>query len=291
MRQHHPDRRSRSGFTLLELLVVFAIIAILTGMLLPAINKVREAALRAQCMNNLKQLGLAFHTHHDELECFPSGGWEWYTPPSYDSNGAPNIGSEQQAGWGFQILPYIDASPVWRAGARVAIATRQRVFFCPSRRAPQTVTYPDEYTPPVTGAEVTHALCDYAASNWEGTGIVRQYLPTRKSEVTDGLTTTLLLAEKRLNLAGLGSPQPDDNEGYTVGWDEDVIRRTDVAPEPDFRGTSWDKGRHFGSSHLNRMNAVFGDGSVRPVAYSIDPGVFSRLGNKSDGQAVGDGDF
>jgi prepilin-type processing-associated H-X9-DG protein len=190
---------------------------------------------------------------------------------------------------GLQILPYIDADTVWRAGAKVAIATPQKVFFCPSRRGPQIVTYPDEYTPIVAGGNVSHALCDYAASNWEGTGVVRQFKPVRRTEVTDGLTSTLFLSEKRLDLAGLGHPQPDDNEGYTAGFDEDTIRSTALPPAPDYSGGGWDQERRFGSSHIGRVNAAFGDGSVRPISYSVSPVVFSRYGNKSDGQAIDDG--
>ena len=78
--------------------------------------------------------------------------------------------AQQTAGWGFQILPHLEGDNAWNAGPAVAIATPNKLFFCRSRRIPQTVTFPDEYTPPVTGADVTHGLCDYAASNWEGTG-------------------------------------------------------------------------------------------------------------------------
>ena len=127
-----PSRRW--GFTLIELLVVIAIIAVLIGLLLPAVQKVREAANRAKCANNLKQIGLAFQMHHEQLGHFPTGGWDWWAPPTY-TGGQPLTGAPQQAGWGFQILPYVEGDNAWRAGAVTAIATPNPVFFCPSRRA------------------------------------------------------------------------------------------------------------------------------------------------------------
>jgi prepilin-type N-terminal cleavage/methylation domain-containing protein/prepilin-type processing-associated H-X9-DG protein len=277
------------GFTLIELLVVLAIVAVLIGLLLPAVQKVREAANRMSCSNNLKQIGLACHIHHDQYGFFPSGGFDWYTPPTY-VGGVPAIGAAQQAGWGFQILPFLEAENAWRAGAVIAISTPQRVFFCPSRRVPQTLTYPDQYTPPVTGSVVTHALCDYAASNLDGTGVIRQYTPTRIADITDGTSNTLLAGDKRLNLSGFGEDQPDDNEGYTAGFDEDTVRRTSVGPAPDCQGDCTGEKR-FGSSHPGRFNVVFADGSVHGISYTIDPIVFQYLGNKSDGQVFDPSSF
>src|SRR5262249_60084682 len=99
------------------------------------------------------------------------------------------------------------------------------------------------YNPPIDPTytiSIAHALCDYAAGNLEGTGVVRQLLPVRILEITDGTSTTLLVGEKRMNRAHLGSAQEDDFIGYTSGFDDEVVRTTNIPPAADYSGLSTD---------------------------------------------------
>lgn len=288
----------RQGYTLIEILVVIGIIAILIGLLMPAVQRVREAASRTQCQNNLKQLGLGFHSHHAALGYFPSGGWDWYCTPTY-INGVPAVGVKQQAGWGFQVLPFIEGDLVWRGGnatndddrIRIAMGTPNPIFFCPTRREPQTLTF--SFPGFFNQRKITIALCDYAASNYDLTGVVTQYYPVRITEIVDGASNTLMLGEKRLNLRKLGQRQLDDDLGYASAWDNDTMRSTELPPLPDYsrKGKKWDGDWRFGSSHPHLFNVVLADGSVRTITYAIDATTFRYLGDKADGQHVDLNDF
>lgn len=293
------SRNRSKGFTLIELLVVIAIIAILIGLLLPAVQKVREAANRISCSNQLKQMGVAVHNHHDSIGTLPHGGEGWWIAPGYAAAGTPFTGTQQGAGWGFQLLPFMEQENVYNGGGRTTIADCQslargtpiKTYFCPARGRPRVFTNPAWYDP-YNGVSQQFAQCDYAGSEGTGNNGAIVYNPRNSGNpitfagIADGTANTILIGEKLMDLAGLGGFQGDDNEGYTSGWDHDVIRLTSLNPRRDARtGAGWGEQR-FGSSHTSGFNAVMGDGSVRNIRYSINLTVFAAMGTRSGGEVT-----
>ncbi len=295
--------KRRSGFTLVELLVVIAIIGILVALLLPAVQAAREAARRTQCVNHLKQMGVAAHNHHDTLLIFPTAGqhWNWHVTQNAQS-GSPDIGQNQMVGWGYQILNYMEQGDVWRGGAKgteqersiYAISAVIPTYFCPSRRAPKALPlHGDWYRRPYnTGQTFAHGPTDYAASNLSNNGVIVRCNTARTGEtvafrqILDGSSNTLLFGEKRLNVKNIGRYQGDDNEGYSSGWDHDTMRHAQGNRPPLKDRLAGNGQQRFGASHPGTFNIVLADGSVRGITYDINTTIWARLGDRKDGLEI-----
>jgi prepilin-type processing-associated H-X9-DG protein len=184
------------------------------------------------------------------------------------------------------------------------MGTPNKTYFCPTRRRPTALSINHNISPadaahgPALPKPMDIAMTDYAASNRDtptgfgnGSGIVCKLQLTRILDVTDGTSTTLLVADKRTNVGRPRAQMIDQDMGYTAGWEHDTVRRTNLPPLPDLRDVTTEEGERFGSSHPGGFNGVFADGSVRFIKYAIDPAVFANLGHRSDGQVVTGTDF
>jgi prepilin-type N-terminal cleavage/methylation domain-containing protein/prepilin-type processing-associated H-X9-DG protein len=219
----------RQAFTLIELLVVIAIIAILIALLVPAVQKVRESASLTQCVNNLKQIGLALHNYHDTYNVFPPG----YVDGNTDPNSTPDNDVGPGWGWASYLLPYLEQGNVFNqinfnvpVGSGVNTAVSQislSVFQCPSDPYQQDVgLYDSNFTNII--ATVAHG--NYVGCNgWEecfngasgnpgggvgtdgepgnlgvgGVGVFYRNSKTRIADVTDGMSNTIFAGERSGN--------------------------------------------------------------------------------------------
>ena len=308
---------SRLAFTLVELLVVISIIGILIGLLLPAVQMVREAGRRAQCQNNLKQIGLAVQMHHDAHKRLPSGGWGYRWVGMTDRG----FGPKQPGGWIYHILPQVEQTAVFQMAsggpgtvepnAARMLQQSLTLFHCPSRRGPGVYPYTEDKWPlrnclPVQDAAKSDyainggdtaidggrgpdslAIGDLREYEWpdlrdaNGLSFVRSHWAL--SDVTDGTSNTLMVGEKYMELGSVGQGYGDDQTMY-LGDDADVRRWCMNPPARDRRGL--DDPDRFGSMHSSGCQFVLCDGSVQSIPFTIDAQVFRHLGNRRDGQVV-----
>jgi prepilin-type N-terminal cleavage/methylation domain-containing protein/prepilin-type processing-associated H-X9-DG protein len=306
-----PRRVSLGGFTLVELLVVIAIIGILVALLLPAIQAAREAARRAQCLNNLKQIGLAFQLHADAREIFPTGGFgQWARRRTDGSNpkaknpedrGRPLHAPEQNWGWAYQILPYIEQQALWAMTVGEIRPVPVAAYFCPTRGTNRVFDIEGSLRAMIdyagNGGSSNEGTSDYAMMGNGKDGVVVRVsskpnetygpLVVPGRQIEDGTSNTLLVGEKNLNAARLGGRQGNDDAGWIEGWDHDTIRWGYFQPTADFNHASLEPPvpvlSAFGSSHAAMFNAAFCDGSVRSISHDVDLGVFRLVCSRDDG--------
>jgi prepilin-type N-terminal cleavage/methylation domain-containing protein len=284
-------RMKRTGFTLIELLVVIAIIAILIGLLVPAVQKVREAAARTQCVNNLKQIGLAFHNYHDTMKQFPNAGSDG--PNQSCCNATSRVGWT----WMFHITPYIDQGNVFNNPSDSAVAqTAIPLYYCPSRRPPTL------YSNGGRGDYGGNGGLNMAEGGQRGV-LIRQWRNPSASmpanapveqrrvilDITDGTSNTLLVAEKQLNVNVAGTAGGDNEPWNNSGWDQDHVRFGEAVPEPDYLHPSsgptfWSV--KFGGPHPGGFNGCLSDGSVRFIRYGLSADNWQRICLIADGQPI-----
>lgn len=272
----------RVGFTLVELLVVIAVIGVLVALLLPAVQAARGAARRAQCTNHLKQLALAMHNYHDVHRTLPMGRYV---------NGLP-----QGWAWGAMVLPYVEHSALYeRCDFRFSpsappnvdlLKTSLAVFRCPSEPGPQSETIVVQDSLGVSGT-VTATLPyeNYALNNEIQTHV-------RFAEVRDGLSNTILLGE----MAVYVYDWPSFKIRCSTTWSSDLYGDSSSVdfcsfyPLVDCNRIDKPNGPvPFGASsyHPGGVQFALFDGSVHFVSETIDRRTLACLSKLNDGQPVG----
>lgn len=278
--------RARGAFTLIELLVVIAIIAVLIGLLLPAVQKVREAAQRTRCINNLKQLGLALHDY---------AGVKGHFPSAYVASG-----SLPGWGWGAAILPHIEQSPLFQqarvgigpfgngsapAGPSVYTQAILPIFRCPSDNGPA-----------LNPIRLNHAMSNYRAvagpltyplfyADHDMGGVMFQNSKIKFLDITDGTAYTLAIGEcmfdepsqKRAAIwAGMSGLRDGSVWISDVMWWVDQSSAVINGPAP----------QAFSSRHHGGAFFAFCDGSVRFFREGGDVNIVRYLAGRNDGKVV-----
>ncbi len=291
----------RRGFTLIELLVVIAIIAILIALLVPAVQKVREAAARLQCQNNLKQIALAAHNFHDTRKRFPP---------------AVNMPGEEASGWStapdagrwysmlMALMPFIEQDNLRKnvvdnvpnphytncmgpgsVGAQVV-----NIYICPSDSALPNGgvgQYGVYYFGlscygGCSGTSATTTMANQSLRN----GIFYMNSSIRIADITDGTSNTLMFGERsRLNLPATSTSESLGGWAWVNQFaQEDNTMNASELPE----GVKTHDLNQFGSQHAggNVTNFALADGSVRSIPNTIDIVTFQRLAARNDGQVI-----
>ena len=298
---HSPTDGRRSaprGFTLIELLVVIAIVAILVALILPAVQNAREAARRSQCLNNLKQIGLALHNYHETNQCFPQG-WIGVTNNQSDVNGLNGWG------WASKLLHRLEQPALYHeinfklsvtnAANSANIVRPLPTFRCPSDSSADTWVLKN----PAGTALATLATANYVGNFGtdgldaclsfapgaicQGDGVLMHNTTIRIADIRDGMSSTLMIGERKTR---------NDLDwhstwvGVVAGGDESfqrVLAVTDHVPNSPANHLD-----DFSSHHATGGHFLMGDGRVRMITSVIDENVYKKLATRAGREPVAD---
>lgn len=336
-----PFRVSSKGFTLIELLVTIGIIGLLTALLLPAVQAAREAARRATCQNNLKQVGIGLANYLDTSQFFPQGRPQTEDRRYYFYPGIPCTGAQDRS-FLLALLPFVEHQNTFEAyNLNVSILGPEqssiraqviKIYACPSDplAGRQRETYFGKSDPnysiqndlPRIGVLTSYAACQslgytYAIGGMQGCKIDEKYkrlangcitdLPyITLSSVTDGLSHTMVVAEKSATLLSELEDETYESKAYDYGqWHLGEIGHTlfcaQLGPNPQ-KGTprhAWsDLGLMASSQHPGGVQVLMGDGSVRFVKDTVQSfieapnyGVWQKLATRNGGEVIEEGSY
>ncbi len=298
----------RKGFTLVELLVVIAIIGVLVALLLPAVQSAREAARRTQCINNIKQLGIALHTYHDVFGTFPPGFDAGIERPN--SSSAPNWCNQNArfgAPWTVQILKWIEEAPqfdvlniesgFYDSSNRTAgfintdLLVPLSAYACPSRVEEERggVKYlhlASSYVGVQGGgeqAECANTACGTAGDRtWFSNGILFASSDIRIAEITDGTSNVFLVGETRYTYAPWAASGKMNGCAFAqcfAGALDSINLYPSIGSNALMRG--------FSSNHPGGCHMLMADSSAHYVSESIDLDIYQQLGQRNSGLPVG----
>jgi prepilin-type N-terminal cleavage/methylation domain-containing protein len=286
-----PRAVRRSGFTLIELLVVIAIIAVLIGLLLPAVQKVREAAFRTQCSNNVKQIALAIHTYADANGKLPN--LSTWNPPRIQSSAF------------FDLLPYIEQENLYRATLQISYQTQSSAAGLSSTGHVPVYNCPSAGSTSPGDLSSTNYAANYFVLGRINPGVQQAYTPYATcsppytlANIPDGASNTVLLGEK--NSAGTYWPCPmnDIINAPTFGCVLNAAAPypysywgpfTQDALQPPLHVSQPGNWSFLRASSVHPGGRVTGlaDGSVRTVSYSILPATWLAAITPDDGNVLG----
>ncbi len=296
---------ARRGFSLIEILIVLAIVGVLGALLLPAIQAAREAARRVKCASNLKQMGLALSVYHESVGSLPMG---YVATPSRDV-----YATSPGWGWASLILPQIEQGPLYAATNfdlpvesspnQTLRSTVLDLYLCPSDTDSGLYDVQGQWGRPIgVFATNSYAACfgaglDVGDFPDQGNGLFRRNRVVRFAEILDGTATTISIGERGACLVQtpwVGAPDggisvfSDDEPGLVsdysaVGRGAELVFAHAGDVGLNAPGTT---AADFYSAHVGMANFLFADGSVRPVRSTITLQVYRALCTRSGGEIV-----